>query len=164
MIKTCLACASEYSTEDKRRKYCGAACYHKKASAHPNKGAFGAHSVPWNKNRKGLHLSIASEFKRGRAPLVPVAPIGALRVRKDKNGTKRAWVKVAQPNNWRLRAVVSFEAVNGPILTGLVIHHVDRDALNDDPSNLKALTRAQHLVEHLRDVRHGQRGLFEVGT
>lgn len=35
---------------------------------------------------------------------------------------------------------------------GLVIHHRDRDSLNDAPANLQALTRKEHAAEHRSEL------------
>jgi hypothetical protein len=59
----------------------------------------------------------------------------------------RAWVKVSR-TRWRPRALVVYELHYGPVPAGCVVHHVDRDSLNDAPENLVALTRAEHAAEH----------------
>jgi len=33
-----------------------------------------------------------------------------------------------------------------------VVHHIDHDPLNNDLSNLRVMTRAEHLVHHLRSM------------
>ena len=35
-----------------------------------------------------------------------------------------------------------------PVARGLVIHHRDRDSLNDAPTNFQALTRKEHAAEY----------------
>jgi hypothetical protein len=74
-------------------------------------------------------------------------PVGTVRERRDPAGTLRAYVKVSH-HRWRPRAVVVYELHHGPIPPGCVVHHRDRDSLNDDPDNLVALTRAAHAAEH----------------
>jgi hypothetical protein len=66
---------------------------------------------------------------------------------------KRAWVKVAQPNKWKLRAVVNWESINGQVPRGKILHHKDRDTINDDPSNLEPKSRADHLAEHRHEFK-----------
>jgi hypothetical protein len=113
---------------------------------------------PWAKTHaKGMHLSPASEFPRGHRPANKL-PVGSVTERPDKNGAVRAWVKVAEPNVWRLRAVVVWEATHGPLPKGRLVHHRDRNPLNDEPSNLEALTRAEHVKEHLTDADRSPRG------
>ena len=149
MIKTCGRCGAEYATEDKRRRFCGVECYRERQREAPNAGTFRRGQEPWNKGEVGLHLSPASEFKKGREASNRV-PVGTVRVRQRRNRNEgpRAFVKVAEPNVWRLRAVLAWEAENGPVPSGLVIHHRDHDSLNDVPSNLAALTRSEHIAEH----------------
>ena len=55
---------------------------------------------------------------------------------------------MSDPSGWRERAKVVWEEANGPIPKGCVIHHKDRDTLNDIAHNLEAMTRAEHLAEH----------------
>ncbi len=151
MTKTCALCSAAFSTEDKRRKFCGVSCYRKQQTDKPNAGTFAAGSRPWNRDIKGIHLSPASEFKRGQVA-INHAEVGSVRIRDDKNGRPRAFVKTAEPNQWTLRAVLTWEAINGPVPRGKVVHHKDRDSLNDDADNLDALTRAEHLAEHRDDL------------
>ena len=77
-------------------------------------------------------------------------PIGTVRIRTrhGRGGEQRAWVKVGEPNTWRLRAQVVWEAANGPLPRGCVVHHKDENKLNDALGNLEMLTKGQHLAEH----------------
>ena len=109
----------------------------------------------WNTGMKGIHLSPATEFKPGPRP-DKRDPIGTVRHRTHK-GETRAWVKVADPNVWRLRAVVSWEFANGPVPKGYLVHHKDRNKLNDDPANLELMTRAQHILEHHKELQEAKR-------
>ena len=76
--------------------------------------------------------------------------VGTERIRhRKREGAPRAFVKVAEPNAWRPRAVVAWELANGrAVPRGFVIHHVDGNPLNDDPANLACLTRAEHVRVH----------------
>ncbi len=115
----------------------------------------------------GQHLSAATEIKPGQriSPRTEFRPgnpahnklaVGSTRVRKEANtGLLRAWVKTAEPNVWRKRAVVVWEAIHGPLPRGSVVHHQDRDSLNDDPDNLAGLTRKEHTAEHRRELLMG---------
>lgn len=154
MTRTCDRCGAEYASDDKRRKYCGLACYRQRQREAPNSGTFARGLVPWNRDLKGIHLSPESEFKPG-AEAINRVPVGTVKIRQRKNrpDQPRAWVKVAEPNVWRMRAVVEWEKANGPLPDGLIIHHIDRNSLNDDPLNLQALTRQQHLSEHRGEFR-----------
>ena len=51
-------------------------------------------------------------------------------------------VKVAQPNKWRMKHVLTWEAANGPIPAGSCLVFLDRDRANCDLSNLYLVTRS----------------------
>lgn len=111
----------------------------------------GRRSSPATEIKRGQHLSTATEFKPGQAAHNKL-PVGSVTVR-TLQGVKRAFVKVAEPNVWRERAKVVWEQTHGkPVPRGMVIHHDDRDSLNDAPENLIALTRKQHALEHLEEA------------
>lgn len=105
----------------------------------------------WNKGMKGIHLSPLSEFKAGERP-EKRAKLGEQRNRKCRGGEIRCFVKVAHPNSWMLRAHHVWIAEKGDIPKGNLIHHHDRDPLNDDISNLRCLTRKEHIDEHRDDL------------
>lgn len=113
----------------------------------PSANPFPRGHIPWNKNLRGLHLSPATEFVRGQRAHNKL-PVGSTRIRTHRGETPRAWIKVAEPNTWRPRAIVVWEKGNGPLPRGWIVHHRNRQSLDDRPSNLVALTRAQHLAEH----------------
>ena len=100
----------------------------------------------------GERRSPGTQFQPGTVPLNRL-PVGSVTLRRRRReGDQRAWVKVAEPNVWRPRAVVVWESENGPVPHGKVVHHVDGDPLNDEPSNLAALTRAEHQRVHHSNV------------
>src|SRR3990167_3078587 len=65
----------------------------------PNKTSFRKGSIPWNKGKKGIHLSPQSEFKKGHKPK-SWKPVGTIKTRIEKSGTKRQWIKIKEPNVW----------------------------------------------------------------
>lgn len=142
-VVACATCgAREYRSaaqERGSRTFCSRAC------AAPTRLKLGG--APWNRDLKGIHLSPSSEFAPGIIPANKL-DLGATTIRVDKQGRLRAWVKVAEPNVWQPRARVVWESANGPMTRGMLIHHHDRDTLNDELSNLRMLTPAQHLLEH----------------
>ena len=165
--KVCETCSAEFSVPHYRRekaRFCSNTC---KAAwvaknylntgpkpwaaanldghRHKSKRNFGGE--PWNKGMKGIRLSPKTEFKKGMVS-DKRAPVGEVRERKAKGGVVRAFVKVAEPNVWQVRAKVVWEQHNGPLPRGYVIHHKDRNPLNDDLENLQAMTRAEHIEEH----------------
>jgi hypothetical protein len=106
--------------------------------------------TPWNLGLS-VHLSPESEFKKGR--IAPERlPVGTERIRL-RRAHRRVFIKVSDPNKWKLRSVKRWEDANGPVPTGRIIHHEDRDTLNDELTNLACLTRAEHLAEHRHELQ-----------
>ena len=113
----------------------------------PNSTSFKKGHVPWIKGRKGLRHSLATEFKPGR--ISPNRkPVGSITIRKDKNKARRRWIKVNDPDIWIEYAKFVWIKNNGEIPKGFLIHHIDEDSLNDNPNNLVAVTRADHINLH----------------
>lgn len=118
----------------------------------------GHHYSPSTEIRDGQRLSPRTEFARGQRPR-NWSPVGTVRVRLETHtGLRRAWVKTAEPNIWKKRAVVVWETLHGPVPHGCVIHHKDRDSLNDDPVNLAALTLREHRAEHHEEILSARTG------
>lgn len=102
--------------------------------------------------KPGFRLSPETEFKRGQTAH-NYLPLGSVTIRTDPNKRMRAWVKVAEPSQWRLRAVVVWEKKHNCALTrGRVVHHKDGNSLNDMSTNLVDLTRKQHIDAHRDDL------------
>ena len=102
--------------------------------------------------KPGQHLSATTEFKPGQ-PAHNKLPVGSVTTRMVF-GRPRAFVKIAEPNVWRARAKVVWEREHGCRLPrGKVVHHKDRDTMNDAPENLVALTRSEHAMEHADEAR-----------
>lgn len=137
-------------------RFCSQPCYrawHSKAQV--TGGQFQSGLRPWNAGKKGIHLSPNSEWKKGQ-PGRNWLPVAAVTTRLDKNAAPRAYRKIAEPNVWRENAIVVWEELNGPLPDGIVIHHRDKNSINDIPSNLQALTRAEHIEIHRDDLTAGK--------
>ena len=172
ITKQCEICNSPFSVRKYREKtarFCSRSCRARWVSALPHScgrgkprpdlignklraglrpaNAFPAGHTPWTKGLKGIHLAPATEFKPGPRPDLR-SIIGDISIRRTRDGHLRAFVKIADPNKWKLRAVKNWEGANGQVPRGRLIHHIDRDTLNDDIHNLACLTRAEHLAEH----------------
>lgn len=153
---TCEECGTRFDREKGGKRpirFCTLTCYHNNARRERTyKGTFPKGLQPWNKGVKGLQLSPHSQWKKGQRS-INWQPVGSQTVRMDKSGKPRAYVKLAEPNIWKERAIVVYEMKNGPVPDGHVVHHKDRNSLNDRPSNLQALTRTDHINEHRQELR-----------
>lgn len=111
-----------------RKKYCSKECA----------------KVGW----KGQRRARASEFKAGTVPTNKM-PVGTVTIRTSKkDGRQMKWIKIEEPAKWVVFCRHLWQKSYGPIPQGLLIHHIDRDPLNDQLSNLALVTRASHLIEH----------------
>ena len=132
-------------------RFCSQDCYHAWNRREGNGGGrFQEGIVPWNKGTKGVMKANTGSFKPGRDNGRQL-PVGAIRVRTDKTGRRRAWVKLRDtrhPSDWELWAVVVWRKANGELPTDHLVHHRDGNALNDRLDNLQAVSRAEHLAIH----------------
>lgn len=163
MEKLCENCGKPFKVKPshfQRRKFCSQSCLgiengkrlqrlREEFASRTGSRTFG--KEPWSKvHAKGIHLSPATEFKRGVEPTNKL-PIGAVTIRVDKNDKPRAFVKIAEPNVWKSRAILVWESTHGVLPKGQLVHHKDRDSLNDAPENLQVLSRRDHMKEHRQD-------------
>ena len=115
----------------------------------PNKTAFRRGHVPWNKNRKGIHLSPSTEFKKGQKS-IRWLPVGTKTIRVDKTKIRRRWIKIAEPGKWEEYAKFIWKKHFKKLLKGDVTHHIDGDRLNDSIENILAFPRTDHPIFHNR--------------
>lgn len=152
---TCEECGAKFvsppSNKNGRsmpRRFCTDACYRKWQKEHPiNEGCFKPGHVPANKGKKGIRVSPETEFKPGNIPPNTV-PVGTCIERDQHNGSgrKQAYIKIAEPNKWKARALIVWEEHHGQLPEGMLLYHKDSDSLNDDIDNLEAITRAENLA------------------
>ena len=136
-------CSSECDAEFRRRKWSGNKL---RAGIAPVNGFKDGHK-PANPIRPGERRSRATERKKGDIPPNKL-PIGSIQVRVAK-GVRRSWIKIAEPNEWNLNAIVVWEKENlRHVKDGHVVHHIDENTLNDNPSNLQEVTRSWHINHH----------------
>lgn len=151
----CEQCRGDFTRDksgDRPIRFCSEKCYHEwRSTGGKSVNHFKSGMRAWNHGKKGIHLSPGSEFKPGLEP-VNKLPIGSATVRRDKNGKDRAWIKVGEPNIWKLRDVVEWEKAYGTLPEGLLVHHADRDTLNDSTTNLCAMSRAAHMKTHRNEI------------
>lgn len=104
-------------------------------------GYFKPGSVPYNKVRHSAGGPEHSRFKKGHMPHNWL-PVGTELV--NTNGY--VVVKVAEPNKWKPKHILIWEAANGPKSKGHVLLFGDRNKLNVTLENLVLITRAQLAV------------------
>ena len=117
----------------------------------------------WNKLKTGMHLSPASEFKKG-CVAINVQPTCTVRIRNDKSGRQFRFIKIAdnrRPGDWIPYARYVWQQAKGPIPAGRLVVHIDGDTLNDDAGNLRLLDRAGHMrLERQRDPNMERRRIL----
>ncbi len=114
--------------------------------------------TPANKGMKGIRVSPATEFKKGHVPAT-IRPVGSEKLREDGY----VWVKIAEPNLWRQKHVVLWEALHGSRPKKHAVLFADGDRTNFAPANLLLVSRSELAVmNHLR-LYGGSRELTETG-
>lgn len=103
----------------------------------------------WNYGKE----SQGRPFKKGGRPW-NTKPVGAERV----TSVGFIQVKVAQPNCWRLKHLVTWEKAHGPLPEGRKIDFIDGDRQNVCLENLMLIS----IGARIGDERVGSKGLIEV--
>ena len=106
-----------------------------------NLGRFFKGLIPWNKGKKGIHLSPNTQFKKGQfvGQEHPSWKGGVQRMKND-------CVYIYTGNGKRERRPrLVWEAHYGEIPKGYLISHKDGDRYNDNIENLELITRAELL-------------------
>lgn len=108
--------------------------------------------MPWNKGRKGIHPSPATEFKKGHLP-TNHKHVGTIRmVTRERNRRINQFreIKVSGimqgKHKWILYARYLYEQKYGPIPKDHFVVHVNGDSMNDDLDNLRIVDRKGHLA------------------
>jgi len=94
--------------------------------------------VPWNKGMKGVGGWEPTQFKKGSLPW-NYQPVGAERV----NTYGYVDIKTADPNRWKGKHVLIWEAANGQVPDGHVVIFGDGDKRNFELENLILVSRKQ---------------------
>ena len=106
-------------------------------------------------------------FQPGHIPHNGGTPIGTIRIRhshKDRGNKPYYWQKVSQPNVWRMKHIIEWEAHNGPVPKGYIVTFANGDTLNWHIDNLILETRAQHAVKNRWAIRGYDRESAQVAN
>lgn len=113
----------------------------------------------WNKNAKGMHLSPATEFKKGHLP-ANHREVGTILVCKGKNGKHYRRIKISGrdqgKHRWISYAQYLWEKENGPIPDGKLVAHTNGAPMDDRPENLILVDRGG-LINLMRKNNPGHR-------
>lgn len=121
-------------------------------------GRYAPGNTPINKGQKGIHLSPASEFKKGNRPW-NYKPVGTERINADGY-----WdVKIADPKKWRQKHILVWEAANGPVPKNKVVLFGDGNPLNCTLENLLLISRRELLVMNHRGLIKNDADLTRSG-
>lgn len=121
-------------------------------------GRFPKGHKPFKCIQKGWRISPETEFKAGHKPH-NYRPIGTEVFRDDGY----VWVKIADPNKWRQKHVLIWEAVNGPRPAKHVIIFGDGNRLNFDIDNLILASQAQLAVLNHKGLIQSSADLTRTG-
>lgn len=96
--------------------------------------------VPANKGKKGVSYPgmKATQFRKGHKPW-NYKPVGTERI----NADGYVDVKVADPNKWRPKHILLWEAAHGPVPAGHALLFGDGNKLNVSMDNLILISRGQ---------------------
>ena len=124
-------------------------------------GRFQKGHIPDNKGVKGVWDPRCEKtwFKPGHVP-VNAAEVGEERYR-PKDGY--VWIKVGQPNRWRMKQLVVWEQTYGKIPKGKCLIFLDGNTQNTDLSNLRLVDRSTNLILNGRNLRSDSPEYTEAG-
>lgn len=128
-------------------------------------GRFEKGHVPDNKGMKGICAPGCEKtwFKKGDKPRNH-KPVGTESIRRSKKKNEAyVYVKVAEPNKWRMKHIIEWEKVNGPIPKGMVIIFLDGDSTNTDISNLQMVSRKVNARINQNHLRYKDANLTMTG-
>ena len=121
-------------------------------------GHFQPKHTPFNKGQKGLGGWEPTQFKKGSRP-ANYKPVGTERV----NGDDYVDIKVLDPNKWKGKHVIIWEAHNGPVPIGFVILFGDSDRRNFDINNLLLVSRKQLVMLNKKRLIQSDADLTRTG-
>lgn len=105
-----------------------------------------------NQVKRLLKAPNAGHFKKGRIPHnTSKIGNGAIVERREKSGRIYKYIRTSL-GVWELLQRVNYAKKHGPIPSGHVVIFLDGNSLNCELSNLKCITKAEHLKRNYRDL------------
>lgn len=111
---------------------------------------------PWNKNKKGIHLSPETEFKAGEEHTGENHPSWKGGEQVPENDCTHIWTAT---NERKRKPRMIYEEAHGLIPKGYVIYHKDGDKRNDALDNLEAISRGELMQRNAVEARQKKDGL-----
>lgn len=108
----------------------------------PNSGRFKKGDIPANKGKKGLMGTNRTSFKPGNSP-ANTKKVGQITYRADKLNHTYAWIKIAEPREWKMLHVHIWEQANGRVPKGKCVIFKDKNTLNLQLENLMLVSRSE---------------------
>lgn len=106
----------------------------------------------------------ATMFKKGNLPQTH-KPVGTESIRQHKNrkNDKYMWVKIAEPDAWKMKHVLVWEKHHGAVPEGKIVIFLDGDHKNCEIDNLALVDRATHARLNQNHLRYQDKELTEAG-
>ncbi len=119
-----------------------------------NRSCFRKGHKPWNKGKKGSIKANSGSFKKGQVPKNQ-QPVGTITVRRRYNRKvpPYKWIKISEPNKWKMLHVFIWEQAHGPVPLGHMINFKDKDTMNCSLNNLMCLSRKQNALRNSGSIR-----------
>lgn len=113
----------------------------------PNRGTFKKGIIPWNTGTKGVCKPNSGSFQQGHLPKNNRG--GNYQ---QAHGQKFIWNGERQPSGGRkyipVSRIIMEKIIGRPLQRNEVVIHLDGDSSNDDPSNLKVISRGEHATRN----------------
>ena len=122
-------------------------------------GRFEKGSIPPNKGKKYPGKTNTTSFKKGQVCHNKL-PIGTELMKADGY----VWIKIAEPNKWRQKHVLIWEAANGKRPLGHAIIFADQDRLNSDLNNLVLVSCEELLILNKKRLLFADEQLSRSGV
>ena len=121
-------------------------------------GRFKPGHAPYNKGKTGHHGGEVTQFKTGHKPW-NYKPVGTERI----DGDGYVGIKTTDPNKWRPKHLIIWEAANGPAPKGHAVIFGDGNRFNFDLNNLLLVSRKELAVLNHKDLIQGDAELTRSG-